>query len=119
MGERDEVMKYLKTLADGKLAELMQEVFAEMTEERVSPTGFFIRDSYAMVRASFSENREGESETFNEFVGVPTADAYEYGNAGAYKTITESGDCEECGCNFCSVAKRANCPVCGAEVGLT
>ena len=90
-----------------------------MSSEVESPSGDFSKESYALVTTDFTRTKKGETRAYYQFIGIPTDESYELGNAAEYETVCESGDCWSCGIEVSSVSKRAICPFCGEEVGLT
>ncbi|OZG69995.1 hypothetical protein BTA51_28110 [Hahella sp. CCB-MM4] len=116
---QDEAKKYLESLTNKQLVELMSEVFKtrrcdEGTEEA------YIQAHWCIAEASRFKTDDGKGwESWEvELLALHDNEQYEGGWSDA-SPICQGGECTECGTKLFGWAKHIICPVCGAKAYAT
>lgn len=111
----DDVVRYLRSLADDELARLFYEAMSPKNVYRRHPDGTFWNDVYVVGTAMHTESGPAEI----EILAVAADPSIRFSEEDMKQGATEQGRCETCRTFITSTSKVALCPVCGAEVECT
>jgi hypothetical protein len=112
---RDDVVEYLRSLADDELARLFYEAMFPKNVYRRHPDGTFWNDVYVVGTAMHTESGPAEVEV----LAVAADPSLRFSEEHMKRGALEQGRCEVCKTFITSTFKVALCPVCGTEVECT
>ncbi len=118
--EWTDAITLVQSLDEAHLVEFFYEALAPRRKVQIRSNGDFEIDCYTIAVSGIGRFRgQLDSSHTTQFLALPTEDAYATGNAGVHDSCAESGQCRRCTALVYSVAKKAVCPICEEEVGLT
>jgi rubrerythrin len=116
---QNEVKKYLETLTNKQLVELLAEVLQKRRCDNGSE-GDYTQAHWCLAEASRIQTEDGKGWENWEVGLLALHDSREYeGGWSDDSLMCQSGECRECGVKLIGWAKHLVCPVCGAKAYAT
>ena len=108
MEERQMVVSYLRRLAVKELAEIFYDAVRERALSRAEKDA---KRHFVLGDAMYTE----DGKWYLDFIAREDPDSEDAGPWAEGVPVAQEGDCETCGSQVRSWAKRMLCPVCGSK----
>ena len=115
---KQDVIKFLSSLSEFEIAEILYEASASKREEKKHDSGDFqIDNALCLAVCSYGsfENKPDDM-AIVELVAMPSEDKVDNPSDAV---LTEQGECDQCNTPLIGATKVAVCPVCKSEAYLT
>ena len=119
MNKKDESINYIKTLSEKELVDFFYEATQNRRVHNEYEDGFEI-ETLCIVQSAFGKySNEIDTESYHEFMALPTDELKDLEWVKKEQNITEQGKCSKCKVLILCVTKEAICPICNNIVECT
>jgi len=119
MSTKEEAIKYIESLSEKEIVDFFYESTQNRRVHHKHDDGFEI-ETLCIVQSTFGEyNNEIDTESYHEFMALPSDELKDLDWVKKEKNITEQGKCNVCKALILCVTKEAICPICHTIVECT